>query len=34
MDRPVAGLLKDLKARACWESTLVIWAAIRPHADV
>ena len=25
VDQPIAGLLKDLKARGLWESTLVVW---------
>src|SRR4029453_8696309 len=26
VDQPIAGLLKDLKARGLWDSTLVLWA--------
>jgi arylsulfatase A-like enzyme len=26
VDQPIAGLLKDLKSRGLWESTLVVWA--------
>ena len=25
-DQPIAGLIKDLKARGLWESTLIVWA--------
>ena len=33
-DKPVAGLLKDLKRRGLWDDTLVIWGRrVRPHAD-
>ena len=35
MDRPVAGLLKDLKARGLLDDTLVdLGRRVRPHADV
>jgi uncharacterized protein (DUF1501 family) len=26
VDQPIAGLLKDLKSRGLWETTLVVWA--------
>ena len=34
-DKPVSGLLKDLRRRGLLDQTLVIWGRrVRPHADV